>query len=191
VKPYANLLDITIGNDSDELSYFRGNTSPLFALIIGINKYKNHPSPQNLGGAVQDADAIKDFLISELHVPEDRIINLRNEQAIRANIIKEIEGLATNPAIGAEDPILIYYAGHGAEARAPVGWQTSTEGGLIQMLVPHDFSETGSKTNEGQGVFDYLLGSLLERIAKSKSNNIVSAHRIRHYASCLPTTSSH
>jgi hypothetical protein len=164
--------------------YHRAHPS-LFALVIGINKYKNHPSPQNLGGAVQDADAVREFLISELRVPEQRIINLRNEQATREVMLKELEGLATNPAIGPEDPILIYYAGHGAEVRGPEGWQTSTADRQIQMLIPHDFIDKGSETNEGQGVFDFLLGKLLERIAKNKSDNIVSVFScFRYWLNC-------
>ncbi|KDN46595.1 hypothetical protein RSAG8_04248, partial [Rhizoctonia solani AG-8 WAC10335] len=97
-------------------------TSNLHALIIGINDY---PNLSNLKGAVADADEIANFLTSEseLKVPPDQIINLRNESATRQNIIDSIKGLQNNPLINREDPILIYYAGHGGTRKATEMWK--------------------------------------------------------------------
>lgn len=85
-----------------------------------------------------------------------------------------IQNLAYNPAISAEDPILIFYAGHGSEAPPPTNWKTSNENNMIQMLIPHDFTLKGSNDHEGQGVFDVTLSKLLDDIARNKSDNIVS-----------------
>ncbi|KAG7440940.1 uncharacterized protein BT62DRAFT_1080460 [Guyanagaster necrorhizus] len=143
---------------------------PLFALVIGIDKYLSN-EVQHLKGAVADADAVNTFLQETLSVPKDQIKNLRNEEATRFTIETEIKRLGDNSAIKKEDAILIYYAGHGAEANAPSGWPTAN--GKIQMLVPHDFDPRGSSgSRRGQGVLDVRLSHLLADLAAKKSDNI-------------------
>jgi hypothetical protein len=102
-------------------------------------------------------------------------MNLRNEEATRDAIVGAIRKLATNPAIKENDPILIFYAGHGAEVKAPLGWPPNNATGLVQMLVPHDFVWSGSDSCiRGQGILDITLSQLLADLAKAKSDNIVS-----------------
>ncbi|KAK0486534.1 hypothetical protein IW261DRAFT_1559961 [Armillaria novae-zelandiae] len=111
--------------------------------------------------------------ISLLPVPENQIKNLCNKEAMRAIIKMEIENLGGNPTIKKDDPILIYYAGHGAEAKAPSGWSCANE--KMQMLVPHDFNPSGSDNHDsmhGQGVLDERLTHLLRDDAEKKSDNI-------------------
>ncbi|SJL15631.1 uncharacterized protein ARMOST_19134 [Armillaria ostoyae] len=115
----------------------------LFALVIGIDEYAD-PNVHNLTGAVADADAVNDFLQKTLHVPEYQIKNLRNKEVTRVTIEREIKNLGDNPAIKRDDPILIFYAGHGADVKAPPGWPTGNADEKIQMLVPHDFIKRGS-----------------------------------------------
>ncbi|KAG6901496.1 hypothetical protein C0995_011174 [Termitomyces sp. Mi166 len=136
-------------------------SSSLFALSIGINKYSN-PSIANLHGAVHDANAAENYLISE-----DRIVNLRDEEATGEAILKALRDLAHNSAIHAQDPILIYYAGHGSEAPSPVS------GARGRMLLPHDFGYPRSNAESGQGILDVTLSQILADIATSKSDNIV------------------
>ncbi len=90
-----------------------------------------------------------------------------------------IKDLGKNPKIKKDDPILIYYAGHGAEAKAPSGW--SSANGKMQMLVPSDFIPSGSKDSKrGQGVLDTRLSHLLADLAARKSDNIVDFHFFYH-----------
>ncbi|KAK0440550.1 hypothetical protein EV421DRAFT_1737216 [Armillaria borealis] len=132
--------------------------APLFALVIGIDKYLSNGI--NLSGAVADADAVNEFLQETLRVPKGQVKNLRNEEVTRLTIEAAIEDLGNNPAIKKDDPILIFCAGHGAEANAPSGWPSTN--GRIQMLVPHDFITSGSDDSErGQD------------LAAKKSDNIV------------------
>lgn len=145
---------------------------PLFALIIGIDRYKDTDIPR-LSGAVADADAMHEFLVSHIRVPEHRVVNLRNDQATKRAMIKSIKGLATEKAIAIGDPILIYYAGHGGQVEPPAQWKPSLSS-KIEMLLPYDFASKGSTTQEGQGLFDQTLSVLLDNIAQSKSDNIVS-----------------
>ncbi|KAH6917593.1 caspase domain-containing protein [Coprinopsis sp. MPI-PUGE-AT-0042] len=143
----------------------------LYALIIGIGRYKANDI-NNLSGAVPDAKAVQGFL-QGMGVGQDRIITLLDAQATRDAILGAIQDLMTNPAISREDPILIYYAGHGAQAPPPsTGWATGNSTGLVQMLLPHDFAYWGSKTRDGQGIFDVILSRMLTELAKKKSDNI-------------------
>ncbi|PBK98365.1 hypothetical protein ARMGADRAFT_1008792 [Armillaria gallica] len=145
---------------------------PLFALIIGIDKYFSDRI-RDLSGAVADANAISIFLQETLGVPQGQIKNLRNEEATRLSIEAAIKDLGNNPAIKKDDPILIFYAGHGAEVKAPSGWPSAN--GKIQMLLPHDFVTSGSDDSErGQGVLDMRLSHLLADLAAKKSDNITA-----------------
>ncbi|KIK60956.1 hypothetical protein GYMLUDRAFT_43498 [Collybiopsis luxurians FD-317 M1] len=149
----------------------QSSTPPLFALIIGINEYADS-RVNNLTAAVTDAEAVSEFLLSTLGVPAHQIKMLRNKEATRDTIQGEIMNLADNPAIKEGDAILIYYAGHGAETSAPSGWPTDSRSRMIQMLLPHDFSWSGSVTKQGQGVLDITFARLLANLARNKSDNI-------------------
>ncbi|EIM90778.1 uncharacterized protein STEHIDRAFT_107516 [Stereum hirsutum FP-91666 SS1] len=149
--------------------------SRLFALVFGVNDYQHH-GIKNLRGAVLDANRVVSFL--RTRVPGDRIINLRDKEANRQNIVAELHSLATNPAIEYGDPILIFYAGHGAQAIPPEGWPAG--GGSdprIEMLCPYDFSpELNAPTNR-RGILDITLAVILNGIAETKGNNIVRSLR--------------
>ncbi|THU90069.1 hypothetical protein K435DRAFT_864623 [Dendrothele bispora CBS 962.96] len=144
-------------------------TPSIFALVIGINKYLD-PGIDNLYGAVADADSIRDFLVQDLGIPQKQIKDLRNEEATRNAIETEIQKLSNNPAIEINSAILIFYAGHGAQTRAPKDWPARD--GMIEMLLPHDFALDGSDDDRGQGVLDVKLRYLLEELASKKGNNI-------------------
>jgi hypothetical protein len=110
-----------------------------------------------------------DFLVKTMGVSPSDIINLRNEQATRANIKSSLQALAKNERIRNGDSIVIYFAGHGSTAKAPSGW--STNGTSIQMLLPYDFDYTSTENN-AQGFFDLTFAALLSEIAKAKGDDI-------------------
>ncbi len=118
---------------------------PLFVLVIGIDKYLSNEI-RDLSGAVANANAVDAFLQETLHIPKGQIKNLCNEEATRFTIETAIKDLGKNSKIKKDDPILIFYTGHGAEAKAPSGW--SSANGKIQMLVPNDFITSGSKDSK-------------------------------------------
>ncbi|KAL0562423.1 hypothetical protein V5O48_019664, partial [Marasmius crinis-equi] len=92
---------------------------------------------------------------------------MRDQDATREKILSAIQELADSPVIGANDPMVIYYAGHGAEVDSPFGTTRK-----IQMLVPHDFVAKGSTVSQGQGIFNHTLSRLLGKIGKNKTDNI-------------------
>ncbi|KAA1472278.1 hypothetical protein DENSPDRAFT_171259 [Dentipellis sp. KUC8613] len=139
-----------------------------FALIIGVNRYRSISLP-NLKGSVPDANHIQKYLEDELEVPPDHITNLRDKDATKADIIRELRALATDDRIRPGDPILIFYAGHGSTAKAPEGWEAG--GDKIQLICPHDHLEFVDG-RQVIGIPDRTLGSLLSSIAKEKGDNI-------------------
>ncbi|KZV67675.1 hypothetical protein PENSPDRAFT_754732 [Peniophora sp. CONT] len=153
--------------------------SPLQALIIGIDKYSS-PRIRNLEGAVADANAVDMYLRSELKVPEEQIVNLRDENATRAAIVGNLRALSSmrrghigpgsSEPVSRDDPFLIYYAGHGASGPAPDGWVTETD--KISMLVPHDGSAGGSQEEVTRNIPDRAIGALLHELAEVRGDNI-------------------
>ena len=78
-----------------------------YALIIGIDAYKGKWTP--LRNAVNDAKAVEKVLRDSYKI--DHFITLYNEEATRANIIRNFESLVET--VSPEDNLLIFYSGHG------------------------------------------------------------------------------
>lgn len=174
------------------LSSLSIHSSRLFALIIGINRYNSHtisnsrgqkpyysseielPLFTNLRGAVADAENFCKYLTSDLFVPSERIKLLCDEEATRAEIIKAFQDLGERQDIRKGDSIVIFYAGHGAQALPPQRL-SDTPGcpTYVELLVPHDFGKD-PKNYQSKGIPDYTLAALLNGIAEKKGDNIVS-----------------
>jgi len=135
---------------------------------MGINNYKSQKY-HNLSGCLADADGIDEYLQAVLSVNRKNITSLRDHEATREAILKELISFITNPNIQRNDPILIYFAGHGAEGWSPRGWDNSK----TQMLIPYDCG-TKIKGNDVHGIPDRTLGWILRKMADEKGNNIVS-----------------
>jgi hypothetical protein len=119
-------------------------TGEYWALIIGINKYKHAPP---LDTAVKDAVGVRDVLVQRYGFRRDRIIELLNEQATRTNIENALFNLGRKA--GAEDSVLIYYAGHGQyDEEGRLGWWVPVE---AQPKQPGTFITNAS-------IRDYIEG---------------------------------
>lgn len=95
-----------------------------WALIIGIDKYAYVPP---LDTAVKDAVAVRELLIERYGFRRERIIELLDEHATRTNIEDALFKLGQDA--GAEDSVLIYYAGHGqTDTEKLRGWWVPVEG---------------------------------------------------------------
>jgi Caspase domain len=138
----------------------------LFALVIGINGYKE--LRPKLSGAVADADAIIEYLSTKTSA--SRIISLKDEQATRNSITEAFKTLNESKNIDKNDPIVIYFAGHGGEALIK-GQEEMT-----QMILPYDASPRTQNKDELPvilGIPDFEIRKLLNDIAVNKGNNIV------------------
>ncbi|KDR69751.1 hypothetical protein GALMADRAFT_160255 [Galerina marginata CBS 339.88] len=143
------------------------NPPRMFGLIIGIDVYED-PDIYDLRGAVSDARAIGNYLQDNLNVDQSCIHMLLGRDATRQGIVDALIALKENDNIHRGDAILIYYAGHGQEAGAPVGWAIENNDGKIQCIVPQDF-------NDDNGIHvlpDRTLGWLIDDIMSKKGDNI-------------------
>ncbi|KAG8745078.1 hypothetical protein FRC10_008930 [Ceratobasidium sp. 414] len=94
--------------------------SNLYALIIGINKYKS-PAHENLDGCTSDATSVSNYLTGTLQVPQDHIVCLFDEKATRKGILDAFrKHLILNQNIKPKDPIVVYFSGTLASDRMDV-----------------------------------------------------------------------
>ena len=155
------------GDSRDNALIAMSTTDPrLFAVVIGINEYKE--LRPKLFGAVADANAIIQYLSSKTSA--SRIISLRDKQATRKSIIEAFKTLNRSKKIEKNDPIVIYFAGHGGEA------QIEGQEEMTQMILPYDASPRTQNKDELPvipGIPDFEIRKLLNDIAVEKGNNIV------------------
>lgn len=89
-----------------------GLGSQSFALIIGISKYQNLRPEEQLRFADADAQALRDFLVSEKGgFKSENITLLTNNQATQNQIYRELVRLQDRSGPGSL--VMIFFAGHG------------------------------------------------------------------------------
>ncbi|KAG9121086.1 hypothetical protein FRC07_003098 [Ceratobasidium sp. 392] len=188
------------------------NLPNLYALVIGINKYKSRIYP-DLEGCVSDATSIVGYLKNTLNVPQDNIRTLFDEEATRKGILDMFrKHLIHNQKIQPADPILVYFSGHGDRQKAPPEWHTSDE--HTELIIPHDASSweedldsrrsanyPGGESNASAGevnsnltrydpnknynygIPDRTLGALIHQLSRAKGDNITVILDCCHSAS--------
>ena len=109
-----------------------------------------------------------EFLKSRMNVPSDRIQLILDHNASRKAIISAFSQLSENSKIDTDDPILIYFAGHGTQLKAPPGWEAGGRGRKIQGICPCDYKKKYVDT-----IPDRTIGGILDLICEKKGNNIV------------------
>ncbi|GAB1520212.1 hypothetical protein RhiTH_003285 [Rhizoctonia solani] len=170
-----------LDNGTTAVETTSNHTSKLHALIIGINDY---PNLSKLKGAVADADAFAEFLQSDLKVPAQQIVNLRDNAATRQAIIDSIMQLWSNPHINYGDPILIYYAGHGGARRATEQWKNEKGAHVVQVIFPFDYDVKENDSSEPiLCIPDRTIAGLLNELSNQKGDNITVIFDSCHSAS--------
>ncbi|KAF8594393.1 hypothetical protein BDV93DRAFT_502052 [Ceratobasidium sp. AG-I] len=140
----------------------------LWGVVIGIDKYQAEEY-KSLNGAVADANDMAKYL-QELIVPEEHINVLLNSEATRAGIIGAIQALSENPLIKEQDPIVIFFAGHGCALKRPADWAIGDS--HIQGIVPYDTNTRGPDGELICAIPDYTINALLGQLASVKGDNI-------------------
>lgn len=111
------------------------------ALLVGINRYA---SPNELEGAVNDVEAIKQVLQKKWQFKAHNIKTLLNAEATHDNIIAELNNLKKRSAKG--DNLFIYFSGHGTSANnTSLGLALPSTSGAF---VPVDFPLDGKTQSE-------------------------------------------
>ncbi|CAE6447432.1 unnamed protein product [Rhizoctonia solani] len=177
----------SLGTDVGERSWqpLKDPAQKLHSLIIGIDRY---PRLDVLRGAVADAEDMKKFLEVDLGVPTEHIVTLHNKQATRSRILQEFQEFRNNPSIKRNDPILIYFAGHGGLAKADEKWKDRYGAQQIQVIFPFDYLEehpnpNGTKSAPVNAIPDRTISRLLNELAAMKGDNITVIFDSCHSAS--------
>ncbi|KZT24898.1 hypothetical protein NEOLEDRAFT_401837 [Neolentinus lepideus HHB14362 ss-1] len=159
-----------------------------FALIVGINDYSDavfEDGEENLSHAVNDAKRMREFLTKTLDVQEVNIAQIYDKAATRDHILSTFRThLIENPAIKHGDPVLFYFAGHGAqhidpqEEESPVSHQNydgsspQTDYDEDHILVLEAICPADRCPDSVPDIQDRELGVLLRRLAESKGDNV-------------------
>jgi len=149
----------------------------MFALIIGINKYKNNRS---LHSAVPDARAIESYLMDRLGVDKSRIRMLLDEEATRQGIIDGLVALRDNDGIEHGEAILIYYSGHGGETFALDEWATKSSEKRIQSII----------STRARGWIQLLIKPLFGLSKTSCGSGVITLYVQENVSSCIFITTS-
>lgn len=90
-----------------------------WALVIGINQYKNWPQ---LSYAVNDAKGVRQVLMEQFGFEEDKVFTLLDAEATRENIVSHLAETLSDPnKIKENDRVFVFYAGHGMTRVLPSG----------------------------------------------------------------------
>lgn len=145
---------------------------PLYALLVGINHYRS-PNVPDLGGCVNDVEAMAELLQTQFDVPPTQIATLLNEQAtydavksqFRQHLIEPVRRLVEQSSADqrAHAPaVLFHFSGHGSQAPDPTGQEPD---GFDETLVCHD-----SRLPDIYDLKDWELGELLDELAQYTDN---------------------
>ena len=133
---------------------YRKRPTRVWAVIIGINRYKHLP---RLRYAVNDAQAFHRYLIEVNGVPREQIWLLLDEEAT-LDRIRSVLGTQLRRQVEKDDMVIVFLAGHGTTERDA----SSLDGdGLEKYILPHnadpkDLYATGLPMNEIARVFQRL-----------------------------------
>ena len=114
-----------------------------YAVIIGIDRYKNLSADRQLKNAVKDARGIEATIRKQYRF--DRIFILHDEQASRDGIMRLLTSELPQ-LIGKDDALFIFWAGHGN--------QVKTDDGDLGYLIPYD--------GNGDGIYGNITMSQLK-----------------------------
>lgn len=137
------------------------------ALLVGINDYTSgleeatRPNARwrDLGGAVSDAEAMKDLLLRQYGFPADGVLLLTDRAATHQAILDGLEQHLLAPARRG-DEVVFFYAGHGSQVPNSASEEADK---LDESLVPAD-------SNRGApDVRDKELARLFNRILDTGS----------------------
>jgi uncharacterized caspase-like protein len=167
-----------------------------YALIIGIGKYEN---VQNLDYAVKDAVSIQHILVNSFDFPAENTILLTDEEATKTSILQEFSNITKKA--GANDRVLIFFAGHGQTQDLPsggeMGYLIPVDGDIANLYMSsigmNEFRDISNMTNAKHMLylFDACYGGnsfvrrkgsgstytskYIEKITKNKSRQIITA----------------
>ncbi len=146
---------LRIKSDVDEPPSMKAKPNKnAFAIVIGIEEYRQKLPKADFAAA--DAKIISEYLTKTMGYPEENVITLINDRALKSDMEKYFDRWLSNN-VEENGRVFIYYSGHGAP---------NTKNGDA-YLVPYDgdptfIAETG-----------YPIARLYESLGKLKAKEII------------------
>ena len=148
----------------------------IYALLVGIDNYApaSVPPIPSLKGCVNDIKAVEAYLREritqdgewKLVEPTDQRWILTNEHATRQAIINGFRQHLCKA--NSDDVVLFYYAGHGAQEKAPEEFWELEADRLDETLVCYD-----SRTEGSRDLADKELAYLISQVAQKKPHVVI------------------
>jgi hypothetical protein len=148
-----------------------------FGIIIAIEEYSSLNLSQfcNIEFALNDAQSIKKAFQEQLYVDDQHLIFLTNENANRANIIKEMANIFKT--ITRDDELYFYYVGHGFNSKAQnriTCWDTDNANLDETSLSLNEILLAPLKSSQIKKCFVFIDSSAEELKSKNKSKSAAS-----------------
>ena len=105
---YGNYFKEVITATKEKLAENSGESITYYAVIVAIEDYKDKKI-ESLENPIKDGESLKNVLVKDYTFEEKNVHLLKNPT--RSEIINEFQRL--RKALGANDNLLIFYAGHG------------------------------------------------------------------------------
>ncbi|MBW4477218.1 MAG: caspase family protein [Tolypothrix brevis GSE-NOS-MK-07-07A] len=151
-------------------------TNNIYALLVGIDEYDPTSTQQipSLKGCVNDIKAVEYYLRDritkdgewKLVEPTNQSWILTNEQATRQAVINGF--LQHLCKADSEDVVLFYYAGHGAQEKAPEEFWHLEADRLDESLVCYD-----SRTANSRDLADKEIAYLISKVAENNPHVVI------------------
>jgi uncharacterized caspase-like protein len=110
-KPSQEVLPV-IKSDVDELPVMQVKSNKnAYAIVIGIEKYRQNLPKADY--ADNDAKIMAEYLTKVMGYPEENMVVLINDRALKSDLEKYFEKWLSNN-VEKEGTVFVYYSGHGA-----------------------------------------------------------------------------
>jgi hypothetical protein len=149
------------------------STSRKLALLVGINQY---PSPNSLGGCVNDVELQRHLLIHRFGFNPQDIYTLKDEKATRSGILEAFEEHLIKQAKPG-DVVMYHYSGHGSRILDPdpvIVSSNRDNSGLSGTFVPIDSRLPAGFPNQGGVVQDIMGHTLFLLMSAVQSENFTA-----------------
>lgn len=171
VEAKAACPEIKLSAETAAKKKLGSDEQPRFALLIGINNYKN-PAIRPLKGAENDVAAIGSTLVENFNFKNDKanIQTLCGEAATREAILQAFrEHLIKNARLakqaGKNAIIVFHFSGHGSQFPDQDGDETAD--GEDETLLPYD-----TRTDDVFDILDDEIDDLFAELAEYTSNAV-------------------
>lgn len=133
------------------------------ALCIGINNFKNYPQSA-LNGCINDANDMVALIKKYLGFSDTDIVKLTDDQATKANIIKNLKEMVDGAKAGKYDSLVFSMSSHGTQMPDTSGDEPDK---VDEAFCPHDLAVKGNVWDPDRIIVDDELHDLFIQLPEN------------------------